>query len=120
MRSRPVAPEARSRPPPPAGRPAVGDGGAVRVGVGSAPELSERSHMTHDTDVHLSGRGIAKSYWKGQLQVPVLQGLDLEVRRGEMLSVMGASGSGKSTLLHVLGTLDEPDTGGVWAGGRRI
>ena len=76
--------------------------------------------MTHDTDVHLSGRGIAKSYWKGQLQVPVLQGLDLEVRRGEMLSVMGASGSGKSTLLHVLGTLDEPDTGEVWAGGRRI
>jgi lipoprotein-releasing system ATP-binding protein len=45
--------------------------------------------------------------------VPVLRGLDLAVRAGEMLAVIGASGVGKSTLLHVLGTLDRPEAGTV-------
>jgi lipoprotein-releasing system ATP-binding protein len=68
----------------------------------------------------LSARGLAKSYWKGRNEVPVLRGVDLDVERGEMLAIMGASGSGKSTLLHILGLLDAPDAGEVRLGGERI
>ncbi len=72
------------------------------------------------TEVLLSARGVVKSYWKGRNEVPVLQGADLDLDRGEMLAIMGASGSGKSTLLHILGLLDEPDTGEVHLAGERI
>ena len=68
----------------------------------------------------LSARGLAKSYWKGRNEVPVLRGVDLDVERGEMLAVVGASGSGKSTLLHILGLLDAPDAGEVRLAGERI
>ncbi len=72
------------------------------------------------TTAHLWARGLAKSYWKGKNEVPVLRGVDLEVERGEMLAVVGASGSGKSTLLHILGLLDGPETGEVFLEGKRI
>src|SRR5205085_2835126 len=52
--------------------------------------------------------------------IPVLRGLDLEVRPGEFLSIIGHSGCGKSTLLHLLGTLDRPDEGEVRLDGERI
>ena len=54
-----------------------------------------------------------KGYATAAGYVPVLRGLDLAVRAGEMLAVIGASGVGKSTLLHVLGTLDRPEAGTV-------
>ncbi|MFN5136213.1 MAG: ABC transporter ATP-binding protein [Chitinophagaceae bacterium] len=53
---------------------------------------------------------ITKRY--GQLQV--LKGVDLEINKGEIVSLVGSSGAGKSTLLHILGTLDEADGGEVW------
>ncbi len=65
-------------------------------------------------------RGLKKSYRKGQVEIPVLRGVDLEVRRGEFLAIVGQSGSGKSTLLHLLGTLDAPDAGEIHFEGRRI
>jgi lipoprotein-releasing system ATP-binding protein len=69
---------------------------------------------------HLWARGLAKSYWKGKNEVPVLRGVDLEVEQGEMLAVVGASGSGKSTLLHTLGLLDRADRGEVYLEDDRI
>jgi lipoprotein-releasing system ATP-binding protein len=68
----------------------------------------------------LSARNLHKTYRKHAVVVPVLAGLDLAVRPGEFLSVVGASGSGKSTLLHLLGTLDRPDEGRIYLDGRRI
>jgi lipoprotein-releasing system ATP-binding protein len=66
----------------------------------------------------ISARGVRKSYVGGDgTPIHVLDGVDLDVRPGEMVSVIGASGSGKSTLLHVLGALDRPDEGAVSVGG---
>ena len=61
-----------------------------------------------------------KSYHKGSLEIPVLRGVDLTVKAGEFLAIIGQSGSGKSTLLHLMGTLDVPDRGEVHFEGRRI
>jgi lipoprotein-releasing system ATP-binding protein len=69
---------------------------------------------------HLRAVGLFKSYRKGPAEVPVLTGLDIEIRRGEFIAVVGQSGSGKSTLLHLLGTLDAPDQGEIHFDGRRI
>jgi lipoprotein-releasing system ATP-binding protein len=69
---------------------------------------------------HIAAIDVAKSYWKGRNEVPVLRGVELEVEHGELMAVMGASGSGKSTLLHILGLLDAPDEGTVLVDGRRI
>jgi lipoprotein-releasing system ATP-binding protein len=68
----------------------------------------------------LRAENIFKTYRKHAVQVRVLNGLDLEVKTGEFLSIVGASGSGKSTLLHLLGTLDAPDSGAVYLDGKRI
>jgi lipoprotein-releasing system ATP-binding protein len=57
----------------------------------------------------LKATGIKKSY--GSL--PILKGVDFEVNKGEIVSIIGASGAGKSTLLHILGTLDRPDAGTI-------
>jgi lipoprotein-releasing system ATP-binding protein len=69
---------------------------------------------------HLTCRDLFKSYRKGALGIPVLQGIDLEIHEGEFLAIVGASGCGKSTLLHLLGTLDRPDAGEVRFEGHRI
>ncbi|MCL2349796.1 MAG: ABC transporter ATP-binding protein, partial [Planctomycetaceae bacterium] len=61
-----------------------------------------------------------KSYKKGKLNVPVLNGVNLGVRQGELLAIVGQSGSGKSTLLHLLATLDAPDSGSIHFDGQRI
>ena len=63
---------------------------------------------------------LKKSYQKGPVEIPVLRGVQLGVRRGEFLAVVGSSGSGKSTLLHLLGTLDAPSDGEIYFDGRRI
>ncbi|MFV0607233.1 MAG: ABC transporter ATP-binding protein [Niabella sp.] len=57
----------------------------------------------------ISGKGIYKSYG----QVKVLKGVDINIEKGEVVSIVGPSGSGKSTLLHILGTLDKADAGDI-------
>lgn len=64
--------------------------------------------------------GLTKSFHKGNVTIPVLAGIDMSVRHGEFLGIIGQSGSGKSTLLHLLGTLDAPSEGEIHFDGRRI
>ncbi|MEX2527375.1 MAG: ABC transporter ATP-binding protein [Gemmatimonadota bacterium] len=70
------------------------------------------------SDASLEARGLRKSFRLGDgSELQVLQGVDLAVRTGEVVAVLGTSGSGKSTLLHLLGALDRPDAGEVSVGG---
>ncbi len=62
-------------------------------------------------EVVLDAHSIVRTYRRGEIEVPVLKGLDLHVRRGEWVACTGRSGSGKSTLLNVLGLLDSADDG---------
>ncbi len=59
----------------------------------------------------LRARRLVKNYQQGVSQLPILKGVDIDVRAGESISIVGSSGAGKSTLLHILGTLDQPDSG---------
>lgn len=65
-------------------------------------------------EVVFRARGLTKVYRMGEVDVPALRGVDLELRRGEFIVMLGPSGSGKSTLLNILGGLDVPSAGEVW------
>ena len=69
--------------------------------------------MIKVTDLH-------KSFSMGSYELPVLKGINLEIRRGELIAIVGASGAGKSTLLHIIGTLDRPTSGTVTFDGQDL
>ncbi len=64
-------------------------------------------------EIILKTEGLYKSYRMGAAEVKVLKGVNLSIRKGEFVAIIGASGSGKSTLLHILGALDKPGKGKV-------
>jgi putative ABC transport system ATP-binding protein len=80
---------------------AISQGGSAMAGTGKL------------TDTIIEARTVSKTYDTGKVQVPALRGVDLTIRRGEMVSVMGPSGCGKTTLLNCLSGLDAVDDGEV-------
>jgi putative ABC transport system ATP-binding protein len=75
------------------------------------PTTCEVTRAASDAELVLDARAVVRTYRRGEIEVPVLKGLDLQVRRGEWVACTGRSGSGKSTLLNVLGLLDSADDG---------
>src|SRR3954463_3393283 len=71
-------------------------------------------------EVVLEATGVARAFQQGPIDLTVLQGVNLAVRAGERLAIIGASGSGKTTLLQILGGLDRPTTGAVLIAGQDI
>jgi lipoprotein-releasing system ATP-binding protein len=70
------------------------------------------------SEIILRAENIHKIFWLGKsVKLHVLKGISFEVRRGEMIAIVGASGAGKSTLLHIIGALDRPSEGKVYIDG---
>ena len=76
--------------------------------------------MQSARDIAIRAADLSKRYRSGDDELVVFAGLGLEVRRGEMLAIVGESGAGKSTLLHLLGGLDRPSDGAIYFGARDI
>ncbi len=78
------------------------------------------SPTRHDEDPYILCEDLFKIYKQEGLEVVALRGLDLKVRRAELMAIVGASGSGKTTLLNILAGLDVPSAGRAWVGGRDL
>ena len=70
--------------------------------------------------VYIRAKGVGKVFQLGEERLDVLKNITLDIRSGEMISIVGASGAGKSTLLHLLGALDRPSAGAVHYGEQDI
>jgi lipoprotein-releasing system ATP-binding protein len=68
----------------------------------------------------LQGNGIVKSFGQGPNIINILKGVDIDIKKGEMIAIVGASGSGKTTLLQILGTLDSPSSGTIMFKGKDL
>jgi ABC-type lipoprotein export system ATPase subunit len=65
-------------------------------------------------------KNIKKRYALGEVDIPVLNGVSIDIQRGEMIALIGASGSGKTTLMNILGCMDHPTTGQYWLDGKKV
>jgi putative ABC transport system ATP-binding protein len=73
-----------------------------------------------DNDVVIDAIDVTKTYQMGDVEVRALRGASMQVRRGELVAIMGPSGSGKSTLMNILGCLDQPTAGEYFLEGREV
>jgi putative ABC transport system ATP-binding protein len=73
-----------------------------------------------ESGINIRTEALTKTYEMGAEQVHALQGVDLEIRKGEYVAIMGPSGSGKSTLMNLIGCLDSPSSGRYWLAGRLV
>jgi putative ABC transport system ATP-binding protein len=73
-----------------------------------------------DAGVVIRTEALAKVYQMGAEEVHALCGIDVEIRKGEYVAIMGPSGSGKSTLMNLIGCLDSPSSGRYWLAGRLV
>jgi putative ABC transport system ATP-binding protein len=80
----------------------------------------ESKGLAMPTDAAVEARGLTRRYGEGTTAVEALRGVDIDVRAGELVAVMGPSGSGKSTLMHILAGLDKPTAGTVTIAGTEI
>lgn len=84
--------------------------------LGNGIEKGEHA-VNNDARVAVDVCALVKVFGSGEAQFEALRGIDLQITRGEFVSVMGPSGSGKSTLLHLIGGLDAPTSGAIHVGG---
>jgi putative ABC transport system ATP-binding protein len=73
-----------------------------------------------DAGIVIRTEALAKMYQMGAEEVHALRGIDVEIRKGEYVAIMGPSGSGKSTLMNLIGCLDSPSSGRYWLAGRLV
>ena len=96
---------------------------ADAAGIAAAVDTVNAAAAASDAiaaDTVLACRGLGKTYRQGDTRIEVLSDINLEIRRGESMAIVGSSGAGKSTLLHLLGGLDKPGRGAVFIDGRDI
>ncbi len=82
--------------------------------------IMENEVLQENNDVMISCDNLVKIYKTDEIEVVALQGLDLEIKRGELMAIVGNSGSGKSTLLNMLGGLDKPSAGSLFVDGKNL
>ena len=95
------------------------DAAADAAGIVGAAD-TENAADAVAADTVLACRGLGKTYAQGDTRIEVLSDINLAIKRGESMAIVGASGAGKSTLLHLLGGLDKPGRGAVFIDGRDI
>lgn len=78
------------------------------------------SESTRESQLIITARGLKRYYQRGSETVKAVDGIDIDIRRGEMLSILGPSGSGKTTLMNMLSGLDAPDEGSLCINGKEI
>jgi ABC-type lipoprotein export system ATPase subunit len=88
--------------------------------MASTAELSDNRPAATTDDVVVRVVGVERVYRTGNEQVPALRNVNLDVKRGRMVALMGRSGSGKTTLLNIIGGLDQPDHGEVFIEGQNL
>src|SRR4030081_3004222 len=91
----------------------------MQMAVEAASVDSYREDLV-SSGVVIKTQELAKVYEMGAEQVHALRGVDVEIRKGEYVAIMGPSGSGKSTLMNLIGCLDSPSSGKYWLAGRLV
>jgi putative ABC transport system ATP-binding protein len=74
----------------------------------------------NDAGVLVNIESVTKTFQRDSIQIPVLQGVNMQIKKGEFLALMGPSGSGKTTLLNLVAGIDKPSSGSIWIDGTDI